>query len=236
MRPFFSRSSILPAFALPVLTALVLAGCGGLPGTPSSSTYKQQESFNSTTTYSRSYGTDTARTCEGARRALLSQGYVISSAAADSVNGRKNFQPQLDMHVQVDLRVVCTSDGPHASLVFVNAVQDRYTIKKSASAASVGVPAFGSLSLPFASSDDSLVRVGSETVQDAGFYDRFFTLLERYLPAPWKEPSPGAMPASPSAAVSGVLGLSGDRPSTQAAQAPSASALPRNTPVQDAAR
>ena len=37
------------------------------------------------------------------------------------------------------------------------------------------------LSLPFSSSSDSMVRVGSETITTDAFYDRFFELVRRYL-------------------------------------------------------
>ncbi|MEO7243209.1 MAG: DUF2242 domain-containing protein [Variovorax sp.] len=174
---------------------LVLVACGSTQR--ASGVAYRQEGFNSTSTYSRSYPASPARACEAARRALLSQGYVIGAAAAESVKGSKNFQPEPTLHVQVEFRIVCAREGEHASIVFVNALQDRYTIKKSNNSASVGVGGIGSLSLPFASSDDSLVRVGSETVQDAAFYERFFVLLERYLPEPWIEPVPAAPAVAP---------------------------------------
>ncbi|MFD2270520.1 DUF2242 domain-containing protein [Undibacterium arcticum] len=37
------------------------------------------------------------------------------------------------------------------------------------------------MSLPIGSSDDALVKVGSETISAAKFYDQFFGLVERYL-------------------------------------------------------
>jgi hypothetical protein len=65
------------------------------------------------------------------------------------------------------------------------------------------VGALGSVSLPFGSNDDSLVKVASSTVQDAGFYRRFFERLQQYLPAAAvTEPAPAAAPATaPAAAV-----------------------------------
>jgi hypothetical protein len=47
----------------------------------------------------------------------------------------------------------------------------------------VGVGALGSLSVPIGSSDDSLVRVASNTVRDADFYKRFFDRVKFYVPA-----------------------------------------------------
>jgi hypothetical protein len=143
----------------------------------------EPEAFGSTTTHSRSFAATPSYTCEAARRALLSQGFVITQADAEIVKGRKYFQPEPETHVELEFNVVCASDGPggrHA-LAFVNALQDRYALKKSNNSASLGVGALGSLSLPFSSSDDSLVKVASETITSAPFYGRFFALLGRYL-------------------------------------------------------
>ncbi len=63
-------------------------------------------------------------------------------------------------------------------------------MKKSPTSASVGVGALGSVSLPFGSNDDSLVKVASSTVTDAEFYRRFFQRLQQYLPAEAGKPVP----------------------------------------------
>jgi len=54
-------------------------------------------------------------------------------------------------------------------------------LKKSNNSASLGVGAIGSVSLPFTSSNDSMVKVTSETISSEPFYDRFFDLVSRYL-------------------------------------------------------
>jgi hypothetical protein len=156
----------------------------------------QREEFEVSNTYSRSFDGNEAQTCEAARRALLSQGYVVMIANADLVNARKNFQPESDSHVQIEFRVVCTAQrkGTRPTIAFVTALQDRYALKKSNTAASVGVGAIGSLSLPFTSGDDSLVKVASETVTSASFYDRFFKLVASYMVV---EPEPVTVPAAP---------------------------------------
>ena len=118
-----------------------------------------------------------------ARRALLSQGYVISSSSADLVEGKKSFQPEPESHLQMMVRVVCVpeaNDGK-VSLGFVTAIQDTYALRKTNNSASVGVGAIGSVSLPFSSSSESLVKVGSETIAKDAFYDSFFDLVKRYL-------------------------------------------------------
>ena len=158
--------------------AALLAGCAVPP-----KLLPTQEKFASATTYSRLFDATAAQTCEASRRALLSQGYVISTAREDLIEGRKNFQPDAESHMQMEIRVVCapdTADGK-VSLGFVTALQDSYALKKSNNSASLGVGVLGSVSLPFSSSNDSMVRVASETIASESFYDRFFDLVRRYL-------------------------------------------------------
>ena len=186
------RARLWPAATL--LSAAMVSGCS-----TSNRAKIEPEAFGSTTTHARNYASPPARTCEAARRALLSQGFVITAASASQVDGRKNFQPEHDLHVVLEFHVVCAADGKGGkkSIAFVNALQDRYALKKSNNSASVGVGAIGSLSLPFSSSDDSLVRVGSETVTAASFYERYFVLLQRFLAVDYEqEESKAAEPAA----------------------------------------
>lgn len=127
-------------------------------------------------------GSDKA-TCEAARRALLSQGYVISEASASLVRGRKNFQPERERHMQIEFNVVCApnSPGSNSATAFANAVRDTYTLRKSSTSASLGVGALGSLSLPLGLSDEAMVKIGSETIDARRFYEQFFALMERYF-------------------------------------------------------
>ncbi|VWB49904.1 putative lipoprotein [Burkholderia lata] len=159
--------------------ATVLAACS----TPPKPIY-QQEQFDATSSpYAHTFHSKSDAACEAARRALLSQGYVVSSSRNDAVDGSKNFQPNNDMHVVIEFHVVCAdanADGS-SSIAYVNAVQDRYTLKKSNTSASVGLSVFGSLSLPIGSSDDALVKTASETIPAGVFYERFFNLVEHFL-------------------------------------------------------
>jgi hypothetical protein len=197
---FTAMSASSNVLALPalVLVAIGLSGCFNR---------KQdnlvKETFNSENTYSRSYPVQAAQACESARRTLLSQGYVVAKATADTVEGTKNFQPNDESHEQLELRVSCVARGQDESWVFVSALQDRYALKKSANSASVGVGVLGSVSLPVGSSDDSLVRVASSTVQDSDFYKRFFERMAEYLPKAkpaTAEPAPAA-PSKPEPAA-----------------------------------
>ncbi|MBP6598224.1 MAG: DUF2242 domain-containing protein [Giesbergeria sp.] len=167
--------------AAPLALAVLLGGCvtpgGGKVLAP-------QEKFSSVSTFSRLFDATPAQTCEAARRALLSQGYIINTATADLIAGQKNFQPDADAHVQVMIRVVCVPESADArlSLGFVTALQDSYNLKKSNNSASLGVGGVGSVSLPFMTGGgESLVKVGSQTIEANDFYDSFFDLVKRFL-------------------------------------------------------
>ena len=167
------------------LCACLIAGAAALTAgcTTPRVAVETQEAFNSTATYSRVYASLDAQTCEAARRALLSQGYVILAATPEQVRGRKSFQPAPEAHAEVEFTVVCAKDGfaGRRTIAFANALQENFSLKKSNSSASVGVSPFGSVSLPFTGSDESLVKVASMTITSAPFYDKFFQLVEHYL-------------------------------------------------------
>lgn len=158
--------------------AALLPACGS-PG----HSYGLQERFGSGNMHSRLFDAPPARTCEAGRRALLSQGYLVNTARADLVEGSKSFQPDAESHMQMTIRMVCAPDGASGAVTlgFVTALQDSYTVKKGNNSASLGVPAIGSLSLPFMAGSESLVKVGSQTVNSGQFYDSFFDIVKRYL-------------------------------------------------------
>lgn len=121
--------------------------------------------------------------CEASRRALLSQGYIIHEAHDNNVKGRRKFQSDDETHIEIEFNIVCApnSKGSNTTTIFANAVRDRYSLKKNSNSASLGVGGIGSISLPFGASNDSMVKVASETIAEAKLYGRFFDLVERYL-------------------------------------------------------
>ncbi|MDR5804164.1 MULTISPECIES: DUF2242 domain-containing protein [unclassified Caballeronia] len=163
------------------LGILALAACGGRAATTPS---YQQELFDSgASPFARNFDATVNETCEAARRALLSQGFLTTMAQADTVDATKNFQPSTETHVVVSFHVVCTpgENTTNTSIAYVNAVQDGYALKKSDTSASVGLSVLGSLSLPIRSNSDAMVKISSETVPAGKFYDRFFGLMGHYL-------------------------------------------------------
>lgn len=168
-----------------MLALAALAGCAWQAGGGSRTNHSvyQQERFQSDETFSRLFDAGVPDTCEAARRALLSQGYVITASRADAISGSKRFQPEGEVHMEISFTVVCVPEGANdrLSTAYVSAQQDRYVIKKAANNTSLGVGALGSISVPLSSSEEALVKVGSETIPAGQFYDRYFALMQRLL-------------------------------------------------------
>lgn len=167
-----------------VITLLAAAGCSS-----KKPTVYEHENFDDAGTFSRNYPVSDAATCEAARRALLSQGYIITSSDPKVISGHKSFQQTGETHMEISFNVVCAPDGSadKRTTMFANALQDRYALKKVNNSASLGVGVLGSLSMPIGSTDDSMVKVASETVASPKFYDRFFALVENFLPPELKK-------------------------------------------------
>ena len=180
-------------------SAVLAAGCSAFGGGSQVRVY-EREVFDRPTAFSREFVASPADTCNAARRALLSQGYIVQTAQDEQMDARKRFQPEAESHVQIEFHVVCSplARGQPTAVAFVSAVQDRYTVKTNPMSASVGVSPFGSISLPLASATDSLVKVGSETIPPGRYYDRFFDLVEQFLAEQMglDETLPAAMPVA----------------------------------------
>jgi hypothetical protein len=161
--------------------AVALSACSSTPKP------KLQDEFLSSDSspFMHTFTVSSAEACDSARRALLSQGYMTTAARPDTIDASKNFQPASDSHYTVEFHVVCAAgdDAANSSVVYANAVQNGYALKKSDTSASVGLSILGSLSLPIRSNSDAMVKISSETIQSGQFYDRFFDLVGRYLQA-----------------------------------------------------
>lgn len=179
-RAFFADTMPYRFRLLSVSCAIAaLSACSSAP-TP---LYQQEQFDAAASPYARTFHARSDATCEAARRALLSQGYVSTSPRADTIDGSKNFQPSNDTHVVISFHIVCAdanADGT-SSTAYVNAVQDRYSLKKTSTSASVGLSILGSVSLPIGSGDDSMVKVASETIPAGVFYERYFNLVDHFL-------------------------------------------------------
>ena len=180
-----------------VVVALVLTGLAGCSSKKTA--IYEHENFDDSGTFSRNYPVTDKTACESARRALLSQGYIITSNDPKMISGHKSFQQTGESHLEISFNIVCADDGgsEHHATMFANALQDRYALKKVNNSASLGVGVLGSVSMPIGSTDDSMVKVASETVSSAQFYDRFFGLVEVFLPKPKEEKKAQHAPQQP---------------------------------------
>lgn len=158
---------------LSLFAALLLAACGGVD-------VYREESFKADSPFKQNYPLPAAKACVAAQLAILSQGYKISLSDNSAIYAQKDFQPDDDINVTIELNVVC-KEYQGGSIVFANAVQTKYELKKSRQSTSLGIPSVGSISLPMGKTTESLVKIGGETVSDPLFYRRFFALVSTYL-------------------------------------------------------
>ncbi len=158
----------------------VLAGCSIAPELPPAVRVYDHETFAPDATHFRTYDVAPSAACDAVKRALLSQGFAIFLNDPERVQARKFYKPVQGTGVELAMDVSCIGKGAGTpkSSVFVVAWQDQYVTKRDAVTGSVGVPVLGNVSVPVASTEEALVKVGVETVADQGFYARFFSLLD----------------------------------------------------------
>ena len=92
-----------------VVAALVLVGIAGC-ASKKPAVY-ENENFDDSGTFSRNYPVADKASCEAARRALLSQGYIITSNDPKMISGHKSFQQTGESHLEISFNVVCADDG-----------------------------------------------------------------------------------------------------------------------------
>jgi hypothetical protein len=159
---------------LPLLACagLILAGCAS----PPAPVYRS-ETFQSESPFMTWISRDPAGTCELGKRALLSQGYQVDGVNPALIRGEKFFQPKPDKGVKLAITLVCLPSNL-GTVMYANALETRYELKSAASSTGVSLAGVGSISLPWASDKEALIKVGDETVSDADFYRRLFALIE----------------------------------------------------------
>ena len=160
-----------------LLCVALLGACGG------PQVYRD-ERFASASPYRHHFQVPVAAACDGARHALLNQGYAVDDTRPDHLKGTKAFQPDDDIHMVIEFSVVCT-EVAGGTTMYANAVQSRYDLKKSRQTAGLAVPAVGAFAVPWGSSE-ALVKVSGETITDEDLYDRFFRRVGQILASPPK--------------------------------------------------
>lgn len=155
---------------LPV--ALAMAACSTAP-----SPVYRAEKFETETPFTFHSDLPPIVLCDLGKRALLSQGYEVDASAPQQIRGAKFFQPQNDYQVQLRITLVCLP-GKDDSTIFANALQTRHELKSGGSSTGLSVTGLGSISVPWPTDKNALVKVGEETINDPDFYRRLFVLIE----------------------------------------------------------
>jgi len=138
-----------------------------------------EESFAADSPFKRRIEGEASMVCESARRSLLGQGYLIESSTGEEIRARKAASGA-SQNTFIEMNIVCLPESSGTTL-FATGLLSEYALKKSTSAASVGVSALGSISLPIGQSADSLVKVSEETIENKGYYQRFFAAVSAIL-------------------------------------------------------
>lgn len=166
------------SLAVALMTTFLLMGCGG-HGNVAHDVY-EKEQFSEDSPYKIDFSDSAQDVCESAQLALLSQGYRIIDSDKDSVTVQKDFQPDANENVVINLKLVCRVQ-PSGSTLFASALQTIFELKKNVQSTSLGISALGSISIPLGSTSDQLVKISAKTISDRDFYDRLFLLVESYL-------------------------------------------------------
>ena len=151
---------------------LVIAGCNSTPAP-----VYRTENFDAETPYQYHSDLPPLVLCEYGKRALLSQAYEVDASVPSNIRGSKFFQPQAELQVQLRITLTCMGTGRDTT-IYANALQTRYELKAGGSSTGLSVTGLGSISVPWPTDKNSLVKVGEETIADAEFYRRLFVLIE----------------------------------------------------------
>jgi hypothetical protein len=101
------------------------------------------------------------------------------SNEAGVLAGTKEFQPDDKLNVSYHLQTTCADNRDGTSIVFVTATKEDSKLQKMRQSTSMGVgPA--TLTMPSGSAR-VLGTVKRETIQDPGFYNRFFDLVRGFI-------------------------------------------------------
>lgn len=159
----------------------VLAAAGvALMGCASHRHDLARDSIKPNAPFSKTFSGSGDVVCWSVKRALLSQGYMLDRPSESGVmTGTRDFQPQPKLNVTMRLQATCADNKDGTSIVFASAVREDSKLQKMKQTTSVGVgPA--TLTMPSGSAQ-VLGVVHRETVQDPGFYDRFFSLVQGFV-------------------------------------------------------
>lgn len=157
-----------------ILISLLLASCGGPRG------YAENEGFQSDSRYHRDFTVAAAPLCEASRRALMSDGYVVTKREGLSLSGGKEFQGEEKIHAILQVYISC-EQRVGGSTLFVTATEEHFDVKTSSESTLIGLPLLAPISFGTSSETDTQVKIKGETVTKQDFYERFYRAVQREL-------------------------------------------------------
>ncbi len=139
-----------------------------------------RDSFSAAAPFSRTITGSGDSVCWSVKRAMLSQGYMLDRPAeAGVLTGTRDFQPKPKLNVVLRMQTTCADNRDGTSVVFATATREDSLLQKMKQTTSVGVgPA--TLTMPSGSAK-VLGTVSRKTIQDPGFYNEFFKLVDNYV-------------------------------------------------------
>lgn len=167
---------------LQLIAAIVLAGCG------TTREVYQGEAFQPNTQFSATIQRPSKVVCWSVKRAFLSQGYMLDrSADSATLTGVKDYTVDDETTVTLRLQTTCAENNDGSSTVFATASRDVNKVQQEKQHRSAGIGWF-TVTIPSGSAE-SLRLIKRETVQDAGFYQRFYSLVKTFAEEDDKTPS-----------------------------------------------
>jgi hypothetical protein len=171
-----------------MLAAILLAACAG-PGSVIEKLAAPPEPR-----HHRDFAEDAGRVCEASRYVLLGDGYVVQRLGADELVGAREFDVKKGGaetgYAHFRVYVTCASRGVGSTL-FVTATEEHFGVEAIRDSTLIGLPLVSPISVGSRSEGDQQVKFHGETIEDQGFYDRFYQAVRTELaPAKAHEPAP----------------------------------------------
>lgn len=175
--------SFIPSFR-PAMTALlalaVLTGCAG------NKTHHDREAFAGDPRHRQDFIVPATPVCEAANRVLLGDGYVMTKDIKPeslSFIGSKEFREDEENRALLRVYVTCISRDKGSSL-FVTATEERFDIKSAHKSTSISLPLVLPISVSSSSETQGELKTQGETIDDKGFYQRFYKAVRKELALP----------------------------------------------------
>lgn len=157
--------------------AVVLAACGGNVGSRAGEPFAEQSMHRA------ELAATPANVCAAVKRVLLGDGYVVSRAAPEdglALVGSREFMVEEDHPALLQFHATC-QESKGGTALFATAVESRFEVAQTKRKTSVGIPIVTPIAVATTTTSEALLKIGAETLREAGMYQRFFAAVVREL-------------------------------------------------------